>query len=128
MNVKAAAIRRRREHKYHARAVARCVHCGQRHPSQVEAARCAHLHLLIKAGDIQHVDVHPSVSLPGGTYRPDFGVWPWGAGRPTYEEVKGILTAVFVRIRREFDRVHPAAPLRVIRGRRTKTGWTWREI
>ncbi len=97
--------------------------CGQghRHDSKAEAARCDYWEAERKAGRILHVDIQPRVSLPCGTYRPDFCVWQYGVGYVDgkvtvclFEDVKGVVTAEFRRIRKTFDAVHAAAPLRVV--------------
>lgn len=96
---------------------------------------------LLKADKgVLHVDVHPTVTLPGGIrYKPDFCVirakgwtdhrdspyhkWErtWDDLRLEYYEVKGAVTQDFRRMRKLFDATHPLAPLKVLR--KTKRGW-----
>lgn len=115
----------RRQHKYKAKPTGKCPHCGRKHPSLVEGARCAYWHQLKKLGEILHVDVHPTVTLPCGNYAADFAIWK--DGEVFYEDVKGMETADWRIKRREFDRFHPAAPLRVTVGRQNKSGWVWED-
>lgn len=91
---------------------------------------------LLKADKgVLHVDVHPTLTLPGGIrYKPDFLVWraPMDihdgyltirASVHVYE-VKGAITQDFRRMRKLFDATHPLAPLKVIQ----KRGRAWVEI
>lgn len=117
-----------RRHKYNAKAVKGCPHCGRTHPSQVEAARCAYWHTLKAAGEILHVDVHPTVTLPCGNYAADFAVWvgeEFEVVEVLYEDVKGRETPDWKLKRKEFDKYHPARPLQVVKGRKLKAGWKW---
>src|SRR5690606_32991467 len=87
-----------------------------------------------------HIDVHPTVTLPGGIrYKPDFGVisargWTesregryhnfvrtWDDLKIEYYEVKGAITPDFRTKRKLFDKFDPMAPLKVFR--KTRKGW-----
>ena len=127
-----------RRHKYNAKAVKDCPHCGFTHPSQMEAARCEHLHFLARLSPEHgpecgavHIDVHPKVTLGKGIhYSPDFLIYYAAEGMLTgllFEEVKGRPTADFKLKRKLFENNHPCE-LRVVTGRKTKSGWTWKEI
>ena len=72
------------------------------------------------------MDVHPTVTLPCGNYAADFAIWQ--LGHVFYEDVKGMETADWRIKRREFDRFHPAAPLRVTVGRKNKHEWVWEDL
>lgn len=104
--------------------------CAQshNHPSRAESQRCDYHHLRVRAGELVHVDVWPTVTLSIGKYRPDFALWCVIPGTKmtevAYEEVKGNVTRDFTLIRRAFDNEHPAAPLRVVRLR----GKKWEEL
>lgn len=76
---------------------------------------------LMKASKgVVHIDVHPTVTLPGGIrYRPDFIVWRQEG--PEAFEIKGVIKTEFRQVRKLFDQFHPLAPLRVYR--RTRKGW-----
>ena len=123
-----------RRHKYNAKAVKNCASCGFTHPSQMEAARCEYWHLLKQdpKGTVYHIDVHPKVTLAKGIhYSPDFHVYcentTTSGEWDFFEEVKGRPTADFKLKRKLFENNHPAK-LRVVTGRKTKSGWTWKEI
>ena len=97
---------------------------GHRHASASESSRCDYLHLLVRAGEILHVDTQPVVDLPCGRYKPDFAVWWVKESAPVFEDVKGVITAEFRRIRKTCDATHPAAPLHVVK----RKGKGWEEI
>ena len=118
-----------KENKYHAKRTT----CAQnhRHPSMSESQRCDCWHLRKRAGEILHIDVWPTVSLSCGQYKPDFGIWKLGEyGKERwqilmfYEDVKGVVTGEFRRIRKCFDAEHPAKPLHVVK----RKGKGWEEI
>ena len=111
----------KRPNKYGARPVAKCPCCGHRHDSQVEAAFCADLHKSIDTG---HIDIGPVVTLASGTrWKLDFAVW--SGRRVDFYDVKGKETREFKERRKEFDRLHPGAPLIVVHGKKTRRGWDW---
>ena len=58
---------------------------------------------------VKHIDVHPTLTLPGGIrYKPDFLIWKNdSAARPTVIEVKGVVTQDFRRMRKLFDHCLP---------------------
>lgn len=126
------SLKRPKRSKFNA---VRCEIDGIRFDSRAEAE----FYQILKADKcILHVDVHPTVTLPGGIrYRPDFMVYRQmeekiplgphrGAGRLFWEksevvEVKGAITQDFRRIRKLFDEFHPLGPLKVVR--KTRKGW-----
>jgi hypothetical protein len=120
--------------KFFAKPVEKCPYCKFRHPSQMEAAYCAELHLQMGSGEILKYEVHPMVMVvPGIHYRPDFAVWDHLPNAPfhsvEYIEIKGKVTEGFPRVRELFDQNHPAAPLRVLRGKQRKNGtWEWKSL
>jgi len=84
---------------------------------------------LLKADkSIAHIDVHPTVTLPGGIrYKPDFIIYPrlaLASHYPTAIEVKGAITESFKILRKLFDSHHPLRPLQVWR----KVGKKWEAI
>jgi len=100
---------------------------GFRFDSKMEAKRYAYWKLLQQAGEVLHIDVHPVVSLPGGIrWTLDFAVW-FPDGCVLFEDVKSPPTAnrtEFRRMRKQFDLLHPAAPLSVVTLRKKR----WIEI
>lgn len=112
----------------------RCVIDGHRFDSLTEGARYEYWKARLKVGNIAHIDVHPVVTLPGGIrYTPDFGIWVdsacWdGSVCARFEDVKGVVTEAFKLKRKLFDATHPAAPLSVVKGRKTARGYVWTEI
>lgn len=75
-------------------------------------------------GQIQHIDVHPVMTLPGGIrYKPDFMIY-WVTSEIEVIDVKGVMTKDFKIKRKLFDETHPLAPLVVVQ----KRGGEWREI
>ena len=99
--------------------------------SKAEKARYEYWLLLLKADEIEHIDVHPVVTLPGAIrWVLDFAIWTTktieGETCPVdvicvqFEDVKGFETEAFKIKRKLFDREHPAAPLHVVqlRGKR----------
>lgn len=70
--------------------------------------------------NVQHIDIHPKVSLPGGvTLSVDFIVWRESG--PEAIEVKGFETQDFKTKRKLFNQFHPLAPLQVLK--KTRAGW-----
>jgi len=111
--------------KYHA--VATTID-GHKFDSKVEAARYVYLKML---PGIEHIDVHPVVTLPGGVrWQLDFGIWGANADGTLilrYEDVKSPPTAAkteFRRARQQFDECHPARPLNVV----IRKGKCWHNI
>lgn len=115
----------------------KALHVGKRRP-KFNAKRCdmdgirfdslaeREFYAILKAAKgVLHVDVHPTLTLPGGIrYKVDFVAYLRDAegrqGVIAYE-VKGAVTQDFRRMRKLFDAVHPLAPLKVLR--KTKKGW-----
>lgn len=101
-----------------------CVH-GHKHASKREAARCAELHLLFRAGAIDALVIEPKYILaPGGEpiimgnghkaqYRPDF-VYREN-GRLIAEDVKGMIVRDFPLRAALFRLCFPEIELRVIK-------------
>lgn len=127
------ALKQPKRSKYNAR---RCEMDGIRFDSLAERE----FYALLKADKgVVHIDVHPTITLPGGIrYKPDFLVWRSGwtaidnvgflppdtdALRGEIIEVKGKVLPEFRRLRKLFDASHPLAPMRVVR----KDGkfWEW---
>jgi len=116
--------------KYRAVRVRNCPHCGRTHDSKMEARECAYLHMLKmeQDGDVLHIDVHPTVTLPGHIrWTLDFCVWhneveeELGSSLwPEYIDVKGMLTRDFKLKRQLFNTHHPAAPLVCVKWARGK--------
>jgi hypothetical protein len=84
---------------------------------------------LLKADKgVLHVDVHPTLTLPGGVrYKVDFVAYlrdEEGQQGVIAYEVKGAMTPDFRIKRKLFDQFHPLAPLKVYR----KRGKAWVEI
>ncbi len=100
---------------------------GHKFPSGAEAARYEYWKLRLRAGEIAHIDIHPTVTVAGIRWRPDFCIW-WVCICPMYEEVKGVATPDFKIKRKLFDAHHPAAPLRVVTGRKVKGIWIWEDF
>ena len=112
--------------KYHAVKVKGCPHCGRTHDSMMEARECAYLHLLMldRVSPFVHIDVHPTVTLPGHIrWVLDFCVWERIVNEPLrayFIDVKGVLTADFKLKRQLFNTSHPAAPLVCVKWRGNK--------
>lgn len=80
--------------------------------------------LLKSISEVKHIDVHPTVTLPGGIrYKPDFMVYLHD-NRIAFYEVKGAVSQDFRRMRKLFDASHPMGPLQVWR----KAGKRWEKI
>lgn len=95
---------------------------GIRFDSKAEAE----FYQLLKADpSVFHIDVHPTVTLPGGIrFKPDFMIFcqgPKGQQGVECVEVKGAMLQDFRRMRKLFDQCHPCAPLKVMR--KTRKGW-----
>lgn len=91
---------------------------GWRFDSKAEAARYKQLCLMKMAGEIDHFDIHPVFRLtPEIKYIADFMVY-YKNGEIEVEDVKGIETPEFKLKCKLFDREHPFAPLKIIRGKR----------
>ncbi len=113
---------------------------GHKFPSGAEAARYEYWKLRLRAGEIAHIDIHPTVTVAGIRWRPDFCIWQeYGvpatahgrAGVVFFEEVKGVATEPFKIKRKLFDAHHPCKPLRVVTGRQTKKDsgvWIWEDF
>lgn len=92
---------------------------GIRFDSQAELARYHELKLLLRAGEITLLDVHPKfviddafttprgVKFRGMTYAPDFTYTRVADGCLVAEDVKGVKTAVYQIKRRLFMRRYP---------------------
>lgn len=112
-----------RQHKYRAKRTV-CQH-GHSHPSKREAKRCAELHLLFQAGEIDALVVEPSFDLTldgkpikmgnGHTarYRPDFTYIE--KGKVIAEDVKGFTVRDFPLRAAIFRHCYPEIELRVVR-------------
>lgn len=107
----------RKKHKYGAKK-SECHH-GHTHDSIKEAKRCNELHLLERAGEISHLQVHPQFwfVLPDGRQikhengrrvgmKPDFR-YSEGLLRDTVEDVKGFKTADYVLRKAIFKALFP---------------------
>ena len=99
---------------------------GFRFDSKVEAEFYRYLKALKSAGEVEHIDVHPIFTLPGGIrFQPDFLVFfkaeTEGSGNIAVYDVKGVLTAQARDRKRLFDASHPLAPLIIVR----KKGKRW---
>jgi hypothetical protein len=91
-------------HKY--RAIRTDCNAGHSHPSKAEAKRCNELHLLLRAGEIKHLEVQPTyyfqlngepIKHPNGrrvAYRPDWRYWEGDCH--IAEECKGFATEAYV--------------------------------
>jgi hypothetical protein len=96
---------------------------GFRFDSKMEADYYKYLLLLQRAGDILHIDVHPSATVGlGDRHTLDFLVW-YPDGRVEFIDVKGArksrAASEFRRLQRRWR--HPAAALRAV----TKKGAGW---
>lgn len=109
--------------KYHA-VKTECVH-GHKHASKREAARCAELHLLFRAGEIDALVVEPTYILaPDGVpiimgnghkakYRPDFVYLE--KGKLIAEDIKGVIVRDFPLRAALFRLCFPEVELRVLK-------------
>lgn len=109
--------------KYFARKTT-CQH-GHAHASKREAARCAELHLLLRAGEIDALTVEPTYELHvDGTpikmgnghvarYRPDFTYLE--RGKVVAEDVKGVIVRDFPLRAALFRHCYPEIELRVLK-------------
>lgn len=109
--------------KYHARKTP-CPH-GHVHASAREAKRCAELHLLLRAGEIDGLVVEPTYELTldgrpikmgnghAAKYRPDFTYTE--KGRIVAEDVKGMIVRDFPLRAAIFRHCYPNIELRVVR-------------
>jgi len=99
------------------------------HQSQLEAARCDELHLMLQAKPpiIAELEAHPQPSLDlvvNGchvtTYRPDFSYVDVETGARVYEDTKGVRTREYELKRRLVKAVHgiDITEVRHVRGRR----------
>lgn len=101
-----------------------CIH-GHKHASKREAARCAELHLLLRAGAIDALVIEPTYHLaPGGDpiimgnghkakYRPDFVYLE--KGRLVAEDIKGVIVRDFPLRAALFRLCFPEIELRVLK-------------
>lgn len=119
-----------RRNKYHATGT-RC-ELGRYHPSQMEAAYCEYLQLECRADDgkYSHFDHQTSVDLGSGIrWKIDFLAYPRDTTQPPlYIEVKGMPTADYKLKRQLYEAKYGKESLMVVRGHKTKRGWTWESI
>jgi Protein of unknown function (DUF1064) len=99
-----------------------CVH-GHKHDSRREAARCAELHLLQRAGHISALHIHPlyrfsinhvPIKMGNGgqaSYTPDF--YYIENGKMIVEDVKGFIVRDFPLRAALFRALYPDVELRV---------------
>lgn len=111
--------------KYHNR---KSTHDNIRFDSQAELARYQELKLLLRAGEITLLSVHPKFVIDGPfttpagvkfrsmTYAPDFTYTRTVDGRCVAEDVKGVRTAVYQIKRRLFMKAFPHIEFVEIRG------------
>ncbi len=93
---------------------------GHRFDSKMEARRYEQLKLLIRAGEVKYVDIHPVFWLASGVkYEADFLVY-YSNGTIEVEDVKGFETSDFKIKAKLFNQIHPLAPLKIIKGRNLK--------
>lgn len=100
---------------------------GVRFDSKAESEFFDYLCLLKKQGEIVHIDLQVTFTLPGHVkYRCDFLVY-WKDGKITVYDVKGMMTSDFKLKKKLFDSTHPLQPLVVVRktGRKGINGWTY---
>lgn len=112
-----------RPHKYRAKRTT-CPH-GHSHPSKREAKRCAELHLLFRAGQIDALVYEPEYNFVVNGYpvmmrnghkakfTPDFGYLE--NGKVVVEDIKGMMTQD-ARLRHAlFRHLYPEIELRVVK-------------
>lgn len=96
---------------------------GVRFDSKAESEFFDYLRLLEKAGEIVHIDLQTTFTLPGYVkYRCDFVVY-WKDGKITVYDVKGMMTRDFKLKKKLFDATHPLKPLVVVK--KGGHGWTY---
>lgn len=120
----------RRKNKYNAKG-SRCAD-GHYHPSQMEAAYCDYLRIECMADDGKYASYehYPSVDLGSGIrWKIDFKALPRNESLPpVHIEVKGMATADYKLKRKLYEALYGTDTLLVVRGRKTKRGWTWETI
>lgn len=81
-------------------------------------AECEFYKLLKLDKNVVHIDCHVPVTLPGGIrLNIDFIVYKVERDKHLVEayEVKGVEQQSFKRLRKQFDQIHPLAPLKVFK-------------
>ena len=99
-----------RRNKYNA---VRTEYKGRNYDSKAEAAYAHGLDVLLMAGQLRYVSPQPVFYLAGNSYRANFLVED-NDGKLVVVDVKGMDTAAFKRIKKNWQAVGPSMPLVVI--------------
>jgi hypothetical protein len=114
----------KRPNKYGAKK-ADCLH-GHRHDSGREAKRCNELHLLLRAGDIERLEMQPKfwfvidgqqLKHTNGRrvgFTPDFRYWDRHSGKEIVEDSKGFVARDYPLRAALFRALHPELILREV--------------
>jgi hypothetical protein len=107
-------------HKYSAKRTT--CQAGHSHPSMGEARRCDDLHLLQRAGEITHLELHPKfpVHINGVkvfTYIADFTYFPQkpAPASRVVEDFKGVLTPIYKLKKKAVEAYYPGVKIVEVR-------------